>query len=131
MPTREQANCKPYQVDRQAKAMSKALSSFNDSYSTYRAVPVVSPLVTELSDNAIVKFRYLPCIQCKYDGKDQETIQSSTTPDPGYHIGPLWLMVVDMQRDSEAIPIFKVTEFHYLTLLRKKKRYLLFKAEKY
>ena len=25
--------------------------------------------------------------QCKKDGKDQETIQSSTTPDPGYHMG--------------------------------------------
>ena len=23
----------------------------------------------------------------KKDGKDQETIQSSTTPDPGYHMG--------------------------------------------
>ena len=25
--------------------------------------------------------------QSKKDGKDQETIQSSTTPDPGYHMG--------------------------------------------
>ena len=30
-----------------------------------------------------------PCIlrAGKVDGKDQETIQSSTTPDPGYHMG--------------------------------------------
>ena len=27
--------------------------------------------------------------QGKKGGKDQETIQSSTTPDPGYHIGKL------------------------------------------
>ena len=28
------------------------------------------------------------CTQSKKkDGKDQETIQSSTTPDPGYHMG--------------------------------------------
>ena len=26
-------------------------------------------------------------IECKKDDKDQETIQSSTTPDPGYHMG--------------------------------------------
>ena len=26
-------------------------------------------------------------LQSKKDGKDQETIQSSTTPDPGYHMG--------------------------------------------
>ena len=26
-------------------------------------------------------------LQSKKDGKDQETIQSSTTPDPGYHRG--------------------------------------------
>ena len=26
-------------------------------------------------------------LESKKDGKDQETIQSSTTPDPGYHIG--------------------------------------------
>ena len=25
--------------------------------------------------------------QSKKDGKDQETIQSSTTPEPGYHMG--------------------------------------------
>ena len=29
-----------------------------------------------------VAWKYL-----KKDGKDQETIQSSTTPDPGYHMG--------------------------------------------
>ena len=27
------------------------------------------------------------CDKSKKDGKDQETIQSSTTPDPGYHKG--------------------------------------------
>ena len=26
-------------------------------------------------------------LQSKKDGKDQETTQSSTTPDPGYHMG--------------------------------------------
>ena len=26
-------------------------------------------------------------LESKKDGKDQETIQSSTTPDPGYHMG--------------------------------------------
>ena len=26
-------------------------------------------------------------LRSKKDGKDQETIQSSTPPDPGYHIG--------------------------------------------
>ena len=26
-------------------------------------------------------------LDSKKDGKDQETIQSSTTPDPGYHMG--------------------------------------------
>ena len=26
-------------------------------------------------------------IESKKDGKDQESIQSSTTPDPGYHMG--------------------------------------------
>ena len=25
--------------------------------------------------------------QSKKDGKDQESVQSSTTPDPGYHMG--------------------------------------------
>ena len=28
-----------------------------------------------------------PCEQSKEDGKDQEIIQSSTTTDPGYHMG--------------------------------------------
>ena len=26
-------------------------------------------------------------LESKKDGKDQETIQSSTTPEPGYHMG--------------------------------------------
>ena len=26
-------------------------------------------------------------VQSKKDGKDQESIQSRTTPDPGYHMG--------------------------------------------
>ena len=26
-------------------------------------------------------------LESKKDGKDQETIQSSTTPDPGHHMG--------------------------------------------
>ena len=31
--------------------------------------------------------RPVPRLQSKKDGKDQEPIQSSTTPGPGYHMG--------------------------------------------
>ena len=31
-------------------------------------------------------YLYLVLVQSKKDGKDQELIQSSTTPDPGYHM---------------------------------------------
>ena len=32
-------------------------------------------------------WHYTDMLQSKNDGKDQETIQSSTTPDSGYHMG--------------------------------------------
>ena len=34
-----------------------------------------------------IKDRTTQKIKSKKGGKDQETIQSNTTPDPGYHIG--------------------------------------------
>ena len=37
------------------------------------------------SDSLTILVRY----KSKKDGKDQEMIQSSTTPDPGYHMGKL------------------------------------------
>ena len=41
--------------------------------------------------NQLIKKIWPKTTLCRYvskkDGKDQETIQSSTTPDPGYHMG--------------------------------------------
>ena len=34
-----------------------------------------------------VVWKCLPAIQSKKDDRDQEMKQSSTTPDPGYHMG--------------------------------------------
>ena len=60
---------------------------------------IVSMLVSQLSrrfvviyiDNQCLKYKTLTLkllpLQSKKDSKDQETIQSSTTPDPEYHMG--------------------------------------------
>ena len=39
-------------------------------------------------------------IQSKKDGKDQETIQLSTTPDPGYHMGKYMLQRTIVKRPA-------------------------------
>ena len=41
-------------------------------------------MVATAVDSKIVGFSLIESMK---DGKDQETIQSSTTPDPGYHMG--------------------------------------------
>ena len=41
--------------------------------------------MTLVAEGLIIK------LQRKKDGKDQESIQSSSTPDPGYHMGKLEL----------------------------------------
>ena len=41
-------------------------------------------------------------IQSKKDGKDQETIQSSTTPDPGYHMGKLQKYSKHLQQEPRG-----------------------------
>ena len=40
-----------------------------------------------LRDSQCVRIDSGKVHQSKNDGKDQESIQSSTTPDPGYHMG--------------------------------------------
>ena len=47
-------------------------------------------------------------IKSKKDGKDQETIQSSTTPDPGYHMGKSQKYNKPHQQDQEASPFTAV-----------------------
>ena len=42
---------------------------------------------TSMCNNDITVSKALYLFQSKKDGKDQETIQSSITPDPGYHMG--------------------------------------------
>ena len=40
------------------------------------------------SVSSVSKVEHRPVVcKSKKDGKDQETIQSSTTPDPGYYMG--------------------------------------------
>ena len=41
----------------------------------------------------------------KKDGKDQETIQSSTTPDPGYHMGKLKKYNKHHQQEPKGQPV--------------------------
>ena len=59
----------------------------------YYAINIQANIILpSLGKNQLKKsFRNMPAHsktnQSKKDGKDQETIQSSTTPDPGYHMG--------------------------------------------
>ena len=41
----------------------------------------------------------------KKDGKDQESIQSSTTPDSGYHVGK-WQNVINITKKSQEVSPF-------------------------
>ena len=41
-----------------------------------------------------------PWVKCKKEGKDQESIQSSTTTDPGYHMGKLQIHIKHRTREK-------------------------------
>ena len=51
----------------------------------------------------------------KKDGIDQETIQSSTTPDPGYHTGSIWSLHVSLYGglQIEGLNLLRYRKFAY------------------
>ena len=52
-----------------------------------KALSVKNQLATYFSAFYDCFCRLLKCFEGKKGGKDQESIQSSTTPDPRYHMG--------------------------------------------
>ena len=47
-------------------------------------------------------------LESKKDGRDQETIQSSTTPDPGYHMGSK-KNTINIHKHENHVGVDKVT----------------------
>ena len=62
--------------------ISRANIQLNDSFSI--CAYLVSVSATEYL--LLIGYPWVKQLLSKKDGKDQETIQSSTTPDPGYHM---------------------------------------------
>ena len=50
-------------------------------------IAFISDLNTQSNKRSLIRLMKIKHIQSKKGGKDQESIQSSTTPDLGYHIG--------------------------------------------
>ena len=44
--------------------------------------------------------------QSEKGGKDQESVQSSTTPDPGYHMGKWQNTIKHHKREPRGLPFF-------------------------
>ena len=49
--------------------------------------------------------KYMIKTHKKKGGKDQESIQSSTTPDPGYHMGK-WQNIINITNKSQEVRPF-------------------------
>ena len=46
------------------------------------------------------------CVQSKKGDKDQESIQWSTTPDPGYHMGKWQKQKLNITNESQGVNLF-------------------------